>query len=405
MGNFLRISYGTSRDQKSEGAGSSSSPAGVQVHQLPPDFVDRLDLKNQNLTDLPKDFIVEELTWLSLNHNAIESLPPEIARLTRLTIFRLFGNKLRTLPPEIGALSHLTTLDVGKNLLTSLPPQIGALSLLKGGLHIRCKIAFCFQIDYENNANNAATHIELHVHWNRLENILPEVGQLTALHTLNLYINRLTSLPDELKHLTALENLDIAHNAFSTVEHSCPLVSICSPPFLTSNTCFMATAAQLPDVISHLSALTHLKLVGNDFKTLGTELSHSVALQKLDLRCNFLTGLPPEIGNLTSLRYLLLRNNCIASLPAEIGQLHELLELSLGNNQLTVPQFAWQLKTNCQFSNTLSNCAAQCLPPEIAGLSNLRNLDLWENKCGSSLVSYGPTASYLASPGFWSCPT
>lgn len=133
MGNFLRISYGTSRDNK--GSGSADGAGGaqpVQVHQLPRDFVDRLDLKNQNLTDLPKDFIVEELTWLSLNHNAIESLPPEIASLTRLTIFRLFGNKLRTLPPEIGALSHLTTLDVGKNLLTCLPPQIGALSLLKG---------------------------------------------------------------------------------------------------------------------------------------------------------------------------------------------------------------------------------------------------------------------------------
>jgi Leucine-rich repeat (LRR) protein len=55
------------------------------------------------------------------------------------------------------------------------------------------------------------------VHWNRLEEVPPEVGKLTALHTLNLYINRLTTLPDELQSLTALENLDIAHNAFSTV--------------------------------------------------------------------------------------------------------------------------------------------------------------------------------------------
>ena len=133
MGNLLRISYGTSRDQKG-GDGASASVPAQQHHNLPRDFGDRLDLKNQNLTDLPKDFIIEELTWLSLNHNAIESLPPEIANLTRLTIFRLFGNKLKSLPPEIGALAHLTTLDLGKNLLSSLPPQIGDLSLLKGTL-------------------------------------------------------------------------------------------------------------------------------------------------------------------------------------------------------------------------------------------------------------------------------
>ena len=120
MGNLLRISYGTSRDQKG-GDGASASVPAQQHHNLPRDFGDRLDLKNQNLTDLPKVFIIEELTWLSLNHNAIESLPPEIANLTRLTIFRLFGNKLKSLPPEIGALAHLTTLDLGKNLLSSLP--------------------------------------------------------------------------------------------------------------------------------------------------------------------------------------------------------------------------------------------------------------------------------------------
>src|SRR3982750_1989605 len=66
-----------------------------------------------------------DLSWLNL-----VSLPPEIGRLTALTMLLLRGNPLAALPPGIGRLTALTTLNLGNNQLQSLPPEVGRLTAL-----------------------------------------------------------------------------------------------------------------------------------------------------------------------------------------------------------------------------------------------------------------------------------
>ncbi|KAH3743364.1 Protein tyrosine and serine/threonine kinase [Pelomyxa schiedti] len=68
---------------------------------------------------------------LILSRNAIEVLPPEFFRLTRLQHLNLYGNKLKVLPSEISLLENLEYLRLCNNSLTSLPTALCRLPKLK----------------------------------------------------------------------------------------------------------------------------------------------------------------------------------------------------------------------------------------------------------------------------------
>ena len=68
---------------------------------------------------------------LNLSYCGLQSIPPEIGRLTSLTYLNCSNNELRELPPEIGRLTSLTRLDCPSNELRELPPEIGRLTSLK----------------------------------------------------------------------------------------------------------------------------------------------------------------------------------------------------------------------------------------------------------------------------------
>ena len=68
---------------------------------------------------------------LRLWNRSLESLPPEVGRLTNLRRLDLGGNRLTSLPPEVGRLTNLQELDLGGNRLTSLPPEVGRLTNLR----------------------------------------------------------------------------------------------------------------------------------------------------------------------------------------------------------------------------------------------------------------------------------
>ncbi|MCP4305509.1 MAG: hypothetical protein GY788_11650, partial [bacterium] len=108
----------------------------------------------------------------------------EIAALTAIESLSLSHNQLTALPPEIGALTALKRLYVDGNRLTNLPPEIAALTALEA----------------------------LFVHGNRLTNLPPEIAALTTLEWLNLNGNQIRSLPPEIAALTALETLQLLDN-------------------------------------------------------------------------------------------------------------------------------------------------------------------------------------------------
>ncbi|KAF8634306.1 hypothetical protein AX17_004258 [Amanita inopinata Kibby_2008] len=93
-----------------------------------------LDMGGVNIKNLPPTsglFSLTFLTNLYLNHNALASLPPQIAKLRHLELLDLSGNNLTSLPPEIGMLTQLKELYIFDNHLTVLPMELGSLHQLQ----------------------------------------------------------------------------------------------------------------------------------------------------------------------------------------------------------------------------------------------------------------------------------
>ena len=85
----------------------------------------------------------------------------------------------------------------------------------------------------------------------------------------------------------------------------------------------------------------------------------------------------PEEGNTNHLK-LILSGKGLTSLPPEIAQLHNLTQLDISNNQLTsLPPEIAQLHNLTQLD--ISNNQLTSLPPEIAQLHNLTQLDVFNN--------------------------
>ena len=167
-----------------------------------------LDLQNTSLKEIPRSvFKHKQLKILLLNFNRLNSLSPEIGKLTNLMNLSLRYNELTNLPPEIGKLAQLTSLDLGYNQLTNLSPEIGKLTNLTA----------------------------LYLYLNQLTNLPPEIGKLTNLTKLNLYSNNLTTLPPEIGKLTNLTFLVLHGNQLTT----------------------------LPPEIENLTNLTYMQLGGN----------------------------------------------------------------------------------------------------------------------------------------------
>ncbi len=136
----------------------------------------------------------EGWTTLDLSGQDLTELPPAIGRLTHLETLilgkwdrrksRNQGNRLQTLPPELSHLPRLTTLALSYNQFTTLPPVVLALSQLTS----------------------------LYLWGNSLSSLPPEIAQLSQLETLNLYGNRFSILPPVLEQLPQLEKLDLRQN-------------------------------------------------------------------------------------------------------------------------------------------------------------------------------------------------
>lgn len=66
----------------------------------------------------------QSLNKISLAHNSLNHLSPEIAQLPNLTELILCDNILSKLPPEFKALTKLTLLDLSDNVFVTMPVDV-----------------------------------------------------------------------------------------------------------------------------------------------------------------------------------------------------------------------------------------------------------------------------------------
>jgi len=92
-----------------------------------------LDLSNRGLTKVGSDIYSKtNATELILSYNNIRTLPGEMGRMTKVTVFKIDHNLLEgSLIGEIRQMSQLKILDVSNNNMTGMPAEIGQLSKLE----------------------------------------------------------------------------------------------------------------------------------------------------------------------------------------------------------------------------------------------------------------------------------
>jgi hypothetical protein len=170
------------------------------------------------------------IVQLHLQYLGLDTLPPEVGRLSALTHLGLDRNDLASLPAEIGRLSSLASLYLDNNRLTALPDEIGDLDSL------RWLIAF----------------------GNALASVPPAIGRLSALFFLQLDGNRLTSLPPEIGNLSALERLSVSQNGLAGLPEEIGRLSALRQLVLEDN-----RLTGLPAGILRLSPVDGLWIGGN----------------------------------------------------------------------------------------------------------------------------------------------
>jgi Leucine-rich repeat (LRR) protein/peroxiredoxin len=197
----------------------------------------------------------------------LETLPPEIGRLTELVELHLLQNQLKALPPQIGNLAALRILHLGENRLESLPPQIGKLQGV-----------------------GTFPSEGLYLAGNRLRKLPPEIGQMKFIH-LDVRRNLLEELPPELGRIPSTwGGMWFGHNRIRVI----------------------------PPEIGNLK-VARLRLNNNQLTAVPPELGNLKG-DFLDLSHNHIAALPPELGGLTRLT-LDASHNRITRLPDALSGL------------------------------------------------------------------------------------
>jgi len=209
---------------------------------------------------------------------------------------------------------------------------------------------------------------------NLLTKLPPEIVQMTNLQILSLDGNLLTQLPPEIGQLINLRSLSLGGNQLTELPPEIVQLTNLKTLYLDGN-----QLTELPPEIVQLTNLKELYLARNQLTKLLPKIVQLINLQKLYLARNQLTELPLEIIQLINLKELYLDGNQLTKLPPEIVQLVNLQKLYLDGNQLTeLPPEIVQL-TNLRSLSLAQNQLTK-LPPEIVQLTNLKTLSLDGNQ-------------------------
>lgn len=173
--------------------------------------ITRLDLA-EGLSEFPPEIfnLADTLEVLNLSGNALNSLPDDLHRLTRLRVLFCSDNRFTQLPACLGQCQALTMVGFKANRITevpgaALPPQLRWLILT------------------DNAIENLPTELgerpllqKLMLAGNRLRTLPPSLSQCHRLELIRIAANQLTELPQWLLTLPSLTWLAYAGNPLET---------------------------------------------------------------------------------------------------------------------------------------------------------------------------------------------
>lgn len=170
---------------------------------------------NNKLTRFPDGLnAFQNLQYLELQHTAIDSIPYNIAYLSRLKTFK-FGNTEDTLklPNSLRFLKKLEDLVFENCVLDSFPKALFQLSTLKF-LYLSNTNTFYLSKHFERLPQLEVLIIEN----NKLQQLPFDIYKASKLRFMSLRNNKLERLPDSISQLENLAFIDLTGNLFSKEE-------------------------------------------------------------------------------------------------------------------------------------------------------------------------------------------
>jgi hypothetical protein len=193
-------------------------------------IVERLDLSNKNLIEIPKGiYKMKNISYLNLNNNNIAEISSKINQLKFLKTLNLANNSITNVPDEMIEIRYLTSLNLSHNNLSQCPSAILNMKVLTSLNLSDNKINTIFRdnslrkLEYLNLSNNAIVEIPksfglmkklqaLDLSGNKIEVLPAEITNLVKLEELKLENNRLSSLPQQIGKLSKLKTLKLKGN-------------------------------------------------------------------------------------------------------------------------------------------------------------------------------------------------
>lgn len=217
------------------------------------------------------------LLALRLIGQEMEELPTAVCTvLVGLRVLSLSHNQIRHLPPEIANLQELRDLNVTNNLLTALPENLGHLQQLK----------------------------RLDISGNQIQRLPDSFAALTGLRHLKLEFNRVTLLPENLHIMSLVTRINASDNRLTRLPRCLSMM-----PKLHTLVANNNLISYIPQSIIQSPRLRSLKLCNNKIKLIPDAIGYWSNLRHLWLDSNFISALPMNFYRLTQLESLKLEGN------------------------------------------------------------------------------------------------
>jgi len=369
--------------------------------------IEVIDKSHCSLEDVPNfQNYSRSLEELFLDANKLTTLNDNVFRLTKLRRFSFSDNAIQDIPPDIAKLVNLVEIDGSRNKIQAIPEQIkflrglqicdfsaNTIERLPAGL-VQLKNLTCLTLNYciikylPDDFGQLTSLESLELRENELEGLPPSIAGLENLKKLDIGRNLISELPDDIGRLKKLEYLLVDGNRLETIPPKigklenlqCLDLSQQGEEDWIQDTLIRRDALRhLPEEIGGLVSLTDLHLSENELEFLpdGIRSLKNLSIFKADR--NYLTELNPNIGGCTSLQELVLTKNRISRLPSSIGSLLDLRSVNIDDNYIReLPTQIGNLKSLGILS--LRNNMLTSLPNEIGNLESIRVMDLSGNR-------------------------
>jgi hypothetical protein len=169
---------------------------------------------SENLSTFPIEILTlaDSLEILDLSHNALSSLPDELAQLKKLKIIFAFQNNFESLPEVLGTLPQLEMIGFKSNKIkhiaeASLPAQLRWLILTDNLIET-----------LPNSLGERSRLQKLALAGNQLTHLPQTLAQAHNLELVRISANKLTECPEQLLSLPKLAWFAFAGNPFTEVK-------------------------------------------------------------------------------------------------------------------------------------------------------------------------------------------